>query len=170
MRRLTSLDNLGAVAIAEEIGSKYDTVKLVADNIEGVESLVAAINDGSFAKAVELGEMVVVTGVAGTEASWDGTTLTIPRGDKGDAGADLGVNSIEDGGEGTLVINFSDGTSYTTPDMRGIQGKTGNRGPIGWQGNDGATPVITMSYNEATGYLEYDVDYQVLIDYSTKEW
>lgn len=50
-RRSTSLNQYTSTAITREIDSKYDYVKTVADNIEGVEAIAAAIVDGTFNSA-----------------------------------------------------------------------------------------------------------------------
>lgn len=60
--------------------------------------------------------------------------LTGPQGIAGPAGADgkdLTVEQIGYNGDGTFTWQFSDGTSFTTPDMRGPQGATGLPGVKG---------------------------------------
>lgn len=60
------------------------------------------------------------------------------KGDKGDPGEPgNGISSIVLNADYTLTINLDDGTSYTTPSIRG------ERGEQGVPGVDGHTPVIT---------------------------
>lgn len=53
------------------------------------------------------------------------------QGPAGVDGQDLTVEQIGYNGDGTFTWQFSDGTSYTTPDMRGPQGATGLPGVKG---------------------------------------
>ena len=53
------------------------------------------------------------------------------QGPAGIDGRDLTVEQISYDGDGTFTWQFSDGTSYTTPDMRGPQGATGLPGVKG---------------------------------------
>jgi len=64
-----------------------------------------------------------------------------PKGDKGDTGAaGNGIASAVLNADYTLTLNFTDGTSYTTPTpIRGATGETGATGPQGEQGPKGDT-------------------------------
>ena len=53
------------------------------------------------------------------------------QGPAGVDGQDLTVEQISYNGNGTFTWQFSDGTSYTTPDLRGPQGITGSKGDKG---------------------------------------
>ena len=170
-RRASSLNAFTGTGITREIDSKYDVIKTVSEVIDDVETLANAVDDGSFADAVSIVDMVVATGPEGSSVTWDGTTLTIPVGDTGTTGADLTIDSIDDNGNGTLTIHFSDGTDYTTPDLtgptgatgaqgiQGIQGIQGTTGDTGADGVDGLTPQVIISYNSGTGDLEYSISY-----------
>ena len=60
-----------------------------------------------------------------------------PKGDKGvkgDKGEDLTVTQIVYNGDGTFTWLFSDGTNYTTPNLKGPKGDEGEQGPRGKQG------------------------------------
>jgi hypothetical protein len=63
------------------------------------------------------------------------------KGDTGPAGATgNGISSAVLNADYTLTLNFTNGTSYTTPNpIRGATGATGPQGPQGPQGEDGAT-------------------------------
>lgn len=57
----------------------------------------------------------------------------------GQSGADgNGIASAVLNADDTLTLNFTDGSSYTTPSIRGPQGETGATGPQGPQGETGA--------------------------------
>lgn len=61
-----------------------------------------------------------------------------PEGPVGPPGADgVGITSTVDNSDGTFTINFSNGTSFTTPDFTGPQGSAGAQGPVGAQGPQG---------------------------------
>ena len=62
---------------------------------------------------------------------------TGPQGPQGIAGADgqdLTVEQIGYNGDGTFTWQFSDGTNYVTPDLRGPKGDVGDQGVKGEQG------------------------------------
>lgn len=56
----------------------------------------------------------------------------------------------------TLTLLFTDGSSYTTPPIRGAQGEQGIQGETGEAGQDGHSPVITASKagNVTTVYVD----------------
>lgn len=64
-----------------------------------------------------------------------------PKGDKGDKGdrGDIGVSvaSCVLNSDYTLTITLSDGTSYTSPSIRGEKGETGSAGAKGDKGDAG---------------------------------
>ena len=53
------------------------------------------------------------------------------QGLKGDTGDDLTITQITYNGNGTFNWQFSDGTSYVTPNLRGPKGDTGSKGDKG---------------------------------------
>lgn len=55
--------------------------------------------------------------------------LTLQKGDKGDTGN--GIASATLNADYTLTLTFTNGTSYTTPSIRGEQGEQGPQGPAG---------------------------------------
>ena len=82
-------------------------------------------------------------GAEGPKGDKGDTGIQGPRGLTGDTGAqgvagtngeDLTVDQIVYNGNGTFDWLFSDGTSYTTPDLRGPKGDTGVQGAKGDQG------------------------------------
>ena len=58
-------------------------------------------------------------------------------GQKGDTGN--GIKSTTMNNDYTLTIKFTDGTSYTTPSIRGEKGDTGSKGAKGDKGDTGAS-------------------------------
>lgn len=56
------------------------------------------------------------------------------QGEKGDAGEDLTIEQIVYNNDGTFTWHFSDGTTYTTPNLKGDKGDKGDVGLTGLQG------------------------------------
>ena len=66
--RASSLQNSTLTGLTREVGSKYDEIKIVADNMSAVQELAGALQSG-----VDLGEIVNVVGdVAALELAMDG--------------------------------------------------------------------------------------------------
>ena len=76
-------------------------------------------------------------------------------GPQGPAG--VGIINAVDNGDGTFTLNFSNGTSFTTPDLTGPQGDQGPQGNLGPQGNTGPTGVgIAGVVNNGDGTFTLD--------------
>ena len=94
MRRRTSMGDPLDSALDRNIDSKYDVIKAVYDELGSIEDIGTAIEDGTLDDILAILGMTVATGPEGSSATWDGITLTVPRGDtgaqgdKGDAGFD----------------------------------------------------------------------------------
>ena len=146
--RSSSLQNSTLTALAREIDSQYDAVKTVSDNIDAVVAVASEDLDALVTALNQAKDFTGITVVTGASASWDPNTkvLTVPtvKGDKGDKG-DTGVT-------GTQGIQGLQG-------IKGDPGRKGDIGPAGMNGTIGKTPEISISYNEATGNLEYTVTY-----------
>lgn len=147
-KRSSSLNNYTGTGITREIDSKYDNIKLVAENILDIDSISAAIADGSLANAINIANMVVSQGLEGTLPVWDGTTLTIPKGDTGASGLDgvdaptisTIVKTSSNGLTDTYTISLSNLTSYT------------------FEVTNGRTPVKGVDYVDgAEGKSNYDL-------------
>ena len=90
-------------------------------------------------------ELALEHGFEGTEEEWleslkgepgeKGAKGDSVKGDKGDKGN--GIKSAVLNADYTLTITFDDGTSYTTPSIRGATGATGATGSAGAKGADG---------------------------------
>ena len=156
----SSLDNVN-VAIAAKIDSKYDKVATVSDSITDVVKLSTAITNGDLASAINITNMTVVAGLVGSNATWDGTTLTVPTGltgstgltgvqgmqgetglqgivgNKGGTGNSLTLSDVVNNTNGTYTWSFSDGTTFTTSNLVGSQGPIGPNGIQGITGNTG---------------------------------
>lgn len=89
-----------------------------------------------------------VPGPAGPQ----GISITGPKGDDGEPGADLTVEQIGYNGDGTFTWQFSDGTSYTTPDMTGMQGE---QGEVGVKGDRG----ISVHHTKGTNTTDPEGDF-----------
>ena len=77
----------------------------------------------------------VTNGAKGDKGDTGATGETGPKGDTGDTGN--GISSAVLNADYTLTLNFTNGTSYTTPTP--IRGATGTTGPQGPQGDTGPT-------------------------------
>lgn len=73
-------------------------------------------------------------GVAGIQGPRGFTGDTGAQGPAGVDGEDLTVEQIVYNNDGTFTWQFSDGTSYVTPDLRGPKGDTGEKGLKGDEG------------------------------------
>ena len=194
--RQSSLAKIGdidavSISIDREIASRYDDVKIVADNIDAItllgtpeavaamgnviENIDLVLNAVTVAAAVvdeaELARdeaedardailgMDVATGAQGTSVVWDGTTLTIPRGDTGLQGiqgvqGEVGPQGIQGpigatgpqgvkGDTGAQGIQGVKGDTGLTGNqgIQGIQGLKGDKGDTGAQGIQGVQGV-----------------------------
>ena len=88
----------------------------------------------------------------------------------------VGIVSITAQEDGTFVFLYSDGTTYTSPDLtgpQGIQGIQGIQGPAGTNGTDGTNGVIILhsefvhSTSITTGAIETIGD---PLGYSLVDW
>lgn len=70
---------------------------------------------------------------------WNGKEwIDLASGQQGPPGpAGNGISSVVMNPDYTLTINFTNGSSYTTPSIRGAQGEQGATGPAGADGEDG---------------------------------
>ena len=85
----------------------------------------------------------------------------------------VGIVSITAQEDGTFVFLYSDGTTYTSPDLTGPQGIQGIPGPAGANGTNGTNGVIILhskyvhSTSVTTGAIETIGD---LAGYSIADW
>lgn len=137
--RASSLINVAGNIIDERVDSKYDKVRIVAENIDAIVE-VAGLDLAETATAVDglLDTLGVIEAEIAAGAMKGDTGEQGPKGDKGDTGA-TGAT----GAQGPI--------GYT-----GAKGAKGDTGAVGPQG---LTPTITMEYNNTTGDLEYTVVY-----------
>ena len=89
---------------------------------------------------------------------WDGKQwIDLASGQQGPPGpAGNGISSVVMNADYTLTINFTNGSSYTTPSIRGEQGEEGEQGPAGADGEDGVgiASVALISGTHAPGTLD----------------
>jgi len=158
-RRSSSLNNYTSTGIARELGSKYNDVKTVADNIGDIKLAVGTNWNALITSLEGAKDFTGITVVAGTVAGWDavGKVLTVPtlqgiqgvqgiqgavgpsgptgaRGAKGDAGP-IGADGIQ-GAPGLPGVQGLKGDTGATG-ATGPQGAIGDTGPIGPKGDDG---------------------------------
>ncbi len=92
-----------------------------------------------------------------------------PQGAIGPQGAQgVGITSTTNNGNGTFTLNYSNGTSYTTPNFTGPQGPVGAVGPQGLVGPQGAQGVgltsttdngdgtFTLNYSDGSSFTTAD--------------
>ena len=86
---------------------------------------------------------------------WDGKQwIDLASGQQGPPGpAGNGISSVVMNADYTLTINFTNGSSYTTPSIRGEQGEEGEQGPAGADGV-GIASVALISGTHAPGTLD----------------
>lgn len=86
---------------------------------------------------------------------WDGKEwIDLASGAQGPAGpAGNGISSAVLNPDYTLTLNFTNGSSYTTPSIRGEQGADGEQGPAGDDGV-GIVSVTLISGTHAPGTLD----------------
>jgi len=150
MRRQTSFTSPVDLAVDREIDSKYDVVRSVAEQIGAIEDINTAITDGTLANMLNIINMTVATGAPGSNVTWDGTTLTVPKGDTGADGQDG-----QDGLEGAVGPQGVQGIQGIRG-LQGLQGLRGLQGIRGASGYNGLTPVVEFDVDGA-GNLVYDV-------------
>ena len=135
MARRSSTTNRIDSGISRYINTDLEKVKLVAEHIEAVVTAAEADLPALVEALKEATDFSGITVVSGAVANWNPVTkvLTVPtiKGDKGDAGDSLTVSSIAAGPNGTFVWSFSDGTTYTTPSLKGNKGDKGDKGDSG---------------------------------------
>ena len=119
------------------VAEAEEAAKAVVDLTVDSETLQAG-SDASVEKEVdpETGEINLHFGIP--------TGPRGPKGNKGDTGngiADAVLNA-----DYTLTLTFTDGTTYTTPSIRGQQGDKGNPGDKGDPGTGIADAVLNADY------------------------
>lgn len=143
------------LTITDAEGVKTATINDGADGAAGNDG--ADGNDGvgisklyqKTTSVVDGGENVLVMELT------DGTIVNFKvrngnKGSDGAAGADgNGIKSAVLNADYTLTLTFDDGTSYTTPSIRGATGAAGKDGAAGAAGKDGAS-VTVKSVSEST--------------------
>jgi len=94
--------------------TQYSVIAGVAEELDAIEDIQTAIDDGTLDNMLNIINMEVATGAEGTDAVWDGTTLTVPKGDTGEKG-DAG-NDGNNGGNG-LTPNYEFTYNPSTGDL-----------------------------------------------------
>lgn len=178
--RYSSIDTLNLVS--NHKSDIYDAIKSLNEHIPAIEALANKDFSAVIQAYEEAKDFTGIKVLAGTEASWDSVskTLTVPtvrgpegprgskgprgdtgqkgtrgpKGPKGDTGDNLEIATITYEGDGQFTWVFSDGTSYTTPSLKGDQGVQGlsvhhskltsTTSTTGKAGVSGATDTYTL--------------------------
>ena len=138
---LTQADKNGNAGIYGDILAKYG---IVTDSAGTFDQAVAILEN------LNVKVTTLPAGSNATSALVNGVwQIGIPRG--------------ADGVNGKNGINGING-------IHGANGKNGIDGRNGQAGSNGFTPKLNLSYNNATGNLEYFIEYSNDIDSMLKEW
>jgi hypothetical protein len=183
MRRSSTLNNYTASGAIQEIGSKYDKIKELAETLKSYEKWLELDVDTLVADLEEAKDFTGITVVAGSTASWDpvGKVLTVPtvqgiQGEQGPAGID-GVDGINgtngvDGVDGVNGIDGTDGvdgksayelaveSGFTGTEaewLESLRGADGVDGLNGLSGRNGLTARIEIAFDDSTGELTYEI-------------
>lgn len=112
-----------------------------------IEAAIAALNEAVTAAGVAIEHYPRITD--GVWQVWDVTnsawiSTEVPaQGPQGETGATgNGIASAVLNADYTLTLTFTNGTTYTTPSIRGAQG---DPGPAGQDGADGYSPTASVS-------------------------
>lgn len=156
MSRRSSITGGFGSGMFENINTNIGSVVTVADNIDSIKQLMDMPGFEDLLIGIrETLDFTGITVVSGEAASWNPDTkvLTIPT-VKGDKGDNLTMSSVVDNGDNTFTWGFSDGTVFTTPDLRGVKGDTGVQGPKGDKGErgDDGVPVTLTSITDNGNY------------------
>ncbi len=165
MGRASSFNNNTNIASNREIGSEYDSIKIVADNIADIVEIVDEDIDALITSLNEAKDFTGISVVSGEEASFDSETktITVPtvKGDTGISGSDgtdVYQTWLDDGNTGTVAefLTSLKGTNGVDG-SDGINGTNGVNGADGSDGDKGLSPTVELTYDESTGDLEFEV-------------
>ena len=175
---LTYTDEKGINTVINlvELVKKAETVTTLVDNGNGTMTYT---NEAGVSTTVSVAGGAAGVGIATTVNNGDGTftiiytngttfttsNLTGPQGPAGTAGAaglqgpagadganGNGIANTVNNNDGTFTINYTNGTSFTTPNFTGAQGATGPQGPSGMAGTPGSAGVgIASAVNNGNG-------------------
>lgn len=152
-----------AVGAAADAKDYRDAAKGYADDAEDYKDQAKGYADDAEADAEEIRNMTATAttlpeGSSATASYADGVlSLGIPRGDTGATGATgNGIASAVLNADYTLTLNFTDGTHYTTPPIRGAQGVQGETGNgidrIELTDTTGAVKTYTIYFTDGSTY------------------
>ena len=152
-----------AVGAAADAKDYRDAAKGYADDAEDYKDQAKGYADEAEADAEEIRNMTATAttlpeGSSATASYSDGVlSLGIPKGDTGATGATgNGIASAVLNADYTLTLNFTDGTHYTTPPIRGAQGVQGETGNgidrIELTDTTGAVKTYTIYFTDGSTY------------------
>lgn len=124
-------------------GPKGETGNGIASAIlNGDYTLTLVFTDGSAYTTPPIRGAQGIQGVQGIQGAKGDTGSKGDTGAKGDTGN--GIASAVLNSDYTLTMAFTDGTTYTTPSIRGVQGAQGIQGEPGTNGLDGAAATVAI--------------------------
>ena len=134
----------GSTGSAGEQGPKGDTGDAGSNGKDGTSVSITNVSEST----ADGGSSIITFS--------DGNTLTVKNGNKGSDGTNgNGIKSAVLNADYTLTLTFDNGTSYTTPSIRGATGATGETGANGSNGKDGTdgkdgTSITITNVSEST--------------------
>lgn len=136
-------------APVDSVNGKTGEVKLTADDVGALaRSALPSAIDTALAQAKASGGFDGKDGKDGADGE---VGPAGPAGKDGSPGKDgNGIKSAVLNADYTLTLSFDDGTSYTTPSIRGATGSPGKDGAAGTPGQDGAAGVGIASIEQTT--------------------
>jgi hypothetical protein len=183
-RRATTLNNYTGTALNREIGSKYDDVKSVADNMAVLVALADILETGVVQDAVTLFtpqlqiEISTVVGIAGdiTAVANNSANISTLAGYTAEISS-LATNMVDILAAAALILNLTvtaESVPYTAPAAVELVGSNLHfdipQGAPGENGLNGQTAIYTFTYNGATGNLEYNMIGYVDTIETIEEW
>lgn len=150
-----------AVGAAADAKDYRDAAKGYADDAEDYKDQAKSYRDEAEADAEEIRNMSATAttlpeGSSATASYSDGVlSLGIPRGNTGATGATgNGIASAVLNADYTLTLNFTNGTHYSTPPIRGAQGVQGETGngieSVYLTATHGAVKTYTILFTDGT--------------------
>jgi frataxin-like iron-binding protein CyaY len=131
----------------------------------GVEGQVVGYGPDGIPQAIDLPEGTIPPGSEGQLVGYGpgGVPVAVDGGAGGSDGRGI-ASEAYDPETGVLTLTFTDGTTYQTGDLRGVDGEDGNDGDDGNDGRgiaseayDPQTGVLTLTFTDGTTYQTGDL-------------
>ncbi|MCH9813290.1 MAG: ExeM/NucH family extracellular endonuclease [Epsilonproteobacteria bacterium] len=155
-----------SITISFSDGTHFTTNPLKgADGESGIDGQNVSVSsvdtnaDGSLTLNFSDGTNFTTTSLKGDQGDTGATGATGQDGTDGKDGQSISVTSIQTNTDGSLTLNFSDGTNFTTGSLKGdtgaagANGQDGTNGVDGQNGADGQSISVTSIQTNADGSL-----------------